>query len=216
MFSDKCGSEHDPFTVPTPTGARSALSPTATSFTPGQVEAPKTGRGPIKTARGCISTDPVAKHQGEAVHGRVSSLQANSVPDLVTALVTHVAQAHTSHGAIGEPSPPHGLANALGQMSLGPTSVAQDNHYRFSTVCEGTFTSDEAAQRAIKITQTTVGSAKGALRHLQASFNVGTPPAFPLFPAYFEPDKGIPVLLRHSCSRADWPRVSLRSVLQHP
>ena len=149
---------------------RSALSPTAESFTPGQVRVPKTAHAPVLTASGRISTARVEKGQGEAIHARVSSLQANSVPDLVTPQVTYVAQARPSHGAIGEPSPPHGLANALGQMSLGSAPVpSHDGHYRFSSVSDGIFTSDEAAQRAIKISS---DLKNGALGHLQMRFNV--------------------------------------------
>jgi hypothetical protein len=125
------------------------------------------------TASGRISTARVAEVQGEAVHGRVSSLQANSVPDLVTPQVTHVAQARPSHGAIGEPSFPPGLAAALGQMSLGGSRILDyDGHYRFSTILEGIFTCEEVAQRAIKI-EGDLGD--GSLYHLQMRFNVSQP-----------------------------------------
>jgi hypothetical protein len=166
-------SEHDPFTAPTPTATRSGLSPTATSFTPGQVQVSRNARGQILTASGRISTACIENDQGEGSHGRVSSLHANSVPDLATPQVTHVAQAHSSHGAVGEPSPPHGLANVLGQLSLGSARTpTYEGHYRFSSVYEGTLTSDEAAQRAIKI----VGDpGNRSVTHLQARFNVSTP-----------------------------------------
>lgn len=168
--ANSLGSENDPFTVRTPTVERSALSPTAETFTPGQVRVPKTAHGPVLTASGRISTARVESGKGGAVHGRVSSLHANSVPDLVAPQVAYVAQARPSHGTIGEPSPPHSLAHALGQMSLGPAPVpTHEGHYRFSSVSEGEFTSDEDAQRAIKITAV-VGNE--SLGHLQMRFNV--------------------------------------------
>jgi len=151
------------------------LSPTAESFTPGEPKDAKVAREPILTASGRISTARIAKVQGELKieipHGRVSSLYANSVPDLVTPQVTYVDQARTSHGAIGEQSPPQGLAEALRQMSLGSASMSNyDEHYRFSTVMEGRFTADEVAQRAFKIT-VGYGNGNGSV-HLQMLFSV--------------------------------------------
>jgi hypothetical protein len=175
-------SEHDPFTVPTPTVARSALSPTAESFTPGEPKDAKVTREPVLTASGRISTARIAKVPGELKidipNGRVSYLHANSVPDLVTPQVTYVDQARTSHGAVGEPSPPQDLVEALRQMSLssaamslGPAMMSSyDEHYRFSTIMEGRFTADEVAQRAFKIT-VGYGNGNGSV-HLQMLFNV--------------------------------------------
>ncbi|KAF7505790.1 hypothetical protein GJ744_000461 [Endocarpon pusillum] len=149
-------SEHDPFTVPTPTPARSALSPTATSFTPGEVKDTKITREPVLTASGRISTACVVKVPGEAkaAHGR----------------------ARTSHGAIGEPSPPQALVDAFRQLSLGGAAIVdQDGHYRFSSIMEGSFTSEEISQRAFKVS---VFFGKESLGHLQMLFNTTTYPSF--------------------------------------
>lgn len=151
------------------------MSPTATSFTPSEVKDTKTAHEPVLTASGRISTARIAKVPGEAkaAHGRVSSLRANTIPDFVTAQVTHVDQARTSHGAIGEPSPPQGIVDALRQMSFGGAAVVdQDGHYRFSSIMEGSFTSEETAQRAFKVS---VFFGKESLGHLQMLFNVSQP-----------------------------------------
>ena len=170
-------SEHDPFTVQTPVG-RSALSPNASSFTPGQGKVSKTAHGAVLTASGRKGTTSIENPQGEAFHGRVSSLQANSVPDLVAPQVAHIAQARHSHGAIAKPSPPRGLANGHGPMSRSSAPVPYyDGHYRFSSISEGVFTSDEAAQRAIKVSGDFVS---GSVGHLQMRFNVNRTRLYPL------------------------------------
>lgn len=160
------------------------------------------------------STARVANAQGEVFHGRVSSLQANSVPDLVTPQVTHAAQARPSHGAIGKPSPPHGLAEARGQTSRGSASIANyDGHYRFSSVSEGFFTSDEAAQRAIKISGDFLS---GSVGHLQMRFNVSrskNPPTLIVLIG-LQPDRYLSFLLWDSCSQPPRWGVSLRPVLR--
>lgn len=167
--NDFCSGD-DPFTIPTPTGAPSALSPTASSFTPGQVEAANLAHGAAITTGARISTTRVANVSAEAIHGRVSSLSENSVPDLVAPQVTHLAQAGLSHGAIGNPSFTNGLAHALGQMSLGPVSNPYvSSHYRFSSLFDGQFTSEEETQRAIRISG---DFGNGALEHLRSRYNV--------------------------------------------
>lgn len=151
------------------------MSPTATSFTPSEVKDTKITRERVLTASGRISTACIAKVPGEAkaAHVRVSSLHANTVPDFVTTQVTHFDQARTSHGAIGEPSPPQALVDALRQLSLGGAAIVdQDGHYRFSSIMEGSFTSEEISQRAFKVS---VFFGKESLGHLQMLFNVSEP-----------------------------------------
>lgn len=145
-------SDHDPFTVQTPVG-RSALSPNASSFTPGQGNVSKTAHEAVLTASGRKCTTSGENPPGEAVHGR----------------------ARHSHGAIAKPSPPRGLANGHGPVSRGSTLAPYyDGHYRFSSVSEGIFTSDEAAQRAIKVSGDFVS---GSVGHLQNRFNTDNYPS---------------------------------------
>lgn len=170
LVANDVGSEHDPFTVQTPCATRSGLSPTASNFEPGQAEFPINAQRQALTAGVRIASGRVEKLQGEAGHGRVSSLQANSVPDVVTPQVAHVTQARTDHGAIGEPSPPQALADALARVSLGSGSASShEAHYRFSSIYEGTLTSDDHIQRAIKIIS---GSPTVSVGHLQPLLKV--------------------------------------------
>ena len=180
------------------------------SFTPGEVKVPKTAQGQLLTASGRISTARMVKVKLEAIHGCVSSLRANSVPELVTPRVTYLPQTRSSHGAIGEPSSPNALADALGQMSLGS---APNGHYRFSTIAEGLFTSDESTQRAIKIS---VGFGNGSLAHLQMRFNVSQTKVLRIIFGQLtsKSDGHVSFFLRNSCSQPGGPRFSLGFVLR--
>jgi hypothetical protein len=174
MISNQIQSDHDPFTTDSSSGPRSALSPTATTFTPGQIQPPVNvkGKGRVLNVSDRLSVATGRQGRVEATYGGVSSLQANSVPDFAAPQVTHDAQARTSsHGAVGEPSPPHNMVKLLDQLTLGSGRfLKQEDHFRFSSLFEGTFTSDDTAQRAIKITGDLGNASVG---HLQARFNVG-------------------------------------------
>lgn len=205
----------DPFTIPTPTGARSALSPTASSFTPGQVKAANLALGAAITTGARVYPTRVANVPAEAVHGRVSSLSRNSVPDLVAPRMTHLSQAGPSHGAIGNPSYTNGLAHAFGQMSLDPVSIPYvSGHYRFSSLFDGQFTSEEKAQRAIRISG---DFDNGALEHLSSRFNVSQFNIWLFWSSQLtsNSDKALCFSLRHGYPLPDWSGLSLPSVLRH-
>ena len=145
-------SEVDPFiNAPTPTSARSTLSPTAAEFTPGQKIVPGRG-GPSTTnalsyrssgiARGVAAGAPVT-------HGRVSSLVATSVPE-VHSYRHRYKQARI--GAIGDEllGTIDTLADQLHNTGL-VNARAPGQRFRDATIHEGIFTSDGATTRAFLI-----------------------------------------------------------------
>lgn len=139
---------NDPFVnLPTPTSARSQLSPTAEVFTPGQYIAgsfyPATAansrpRFPFGSTQRSFGGYPVT-------HGRVSSLVATSFPEARS----YPIQAR--HGAIGDHP---NLSNPYNSMpshcASGPSEDAET--FRGATIAEGTFTTDDATTRAFMVT----------------------------------------------------------------
>ena len=151
-MADILSRSNDPFiNLPTPTSARSQLSPTADVFTPGQFIAPGFAASSSVTNNASNFTGGSTQsviNGFPVTHGRVSSLVANSAPEAAAYPI------QTQYGAIGDYPQPSNVSKGkrVLKINVASANVQDFQHFRDGTVCDGTFTIDEPTTRAFMVT----------------------------------------------------------------